>query len=158
FTVVTASPTVTLKGPASPSKQTQPSFSGSASDSTPVTVHIYNALHVEVAKATADPSGGIWSSGEASPALTDGTYTAQASQPSSLATPPAKSKEATFTVTTTPPTLPPTQPASPSKNTPPAFSGTATDGTKVTVDIYAGGKAEGTVVASATATPSGGEW
>jgi hypothetical protein len=159
FTVVTAPPTVTLKQPASPSKQTHPSFSGSASDSTPVTVHIFNALHVEVAKATANPSGGNWSSDEASPALTDGTYTAQATQESSLGNQPGKSEEVTFTIVTTPPTVTLNQPASPSNHAQPSFSGSASDVTKVTVNVYAGGKAEGPVVASAAATPgAGGEW
>ena len=47
---------------------------------------------------------------------------------------------------------------SPSGNVTPSFSGTASDHTPVTVDIYAGPRAEGPVVASVTAEADGGEW
>src|SRR6202011_5025805 len=161
FTITTASPTVSMKAPTSPSNNTEPSFSGFASDSTQVTVRIYAGAKPEgtvLATATATPSGGEWTSGVASPALKEGQYTAQATQPSSVGNPPGTSEARTFTINTASPTVSMKAPTSPSNNTEPSFSGFASDSTQVTVRIYAGAKPEGTVLASATATPSGGEW
>src|SRR5262249_59176211 len=87
FTIITAAPKVTLSQPETPSNHTKPTFTGTTSDSTQVTVHIYNALHAEVASAKATPSGKSWSSTEATPALREGTYTAQATHETSLANP-----------------------------------------------------------------------
>jgi hypothetical protein len=164
FTINTAPPAVTLNQPPSPSKNTTPSFSGKATDVTKVTVNVYAGASAEgtvVASATATPGvTGEWSSGTVSQALPEGTYTAQASQPSSLGNPTGKSQAVTFTVVTAPPTVTLNQPASPSKNTTPSFSGTATDSTPVTVKVYSGPKVEGDLAATATATTIGGhrEW
>ncbi len=93
FTVDTASPTVTLNKPESPSKDATPSFTGSASETTtPVVVHIYNSLEVEVSSATASGTGGAWTSADASPPLPSGEYTARATQASSLGNPDGKSE------------------------------------------------------------------
>ena len=65
----------------SPSNNTRPSFSGSASDTTTVTVQIYagsSAKGTVVSMATATPEGGSWTSGKASPTLSSGQYTAVA--------------------------------------------------------------------------------
>src|SRR3989442_5300785 len=78
FTVDTASPTVTLDQPPSPSNDTTPSFTGSANDSTPITVQIYAGATAEgavVSTATATGNGSSWSSGHASPALSSLQYT-----------------------------------------------------------------------------------
>jgi large repetitive protein len=158
FTVETAAPTVTLKGLAL-SNNTTPSFTGTATDTTPIVVHIYNSAHSEVSSATATGTGGGWSSGKASPGLASGEYTATATQESSLlGNPTGVSAPVTFTVDTTSPTVTLAQPVSLSNNTKPSFTGTATDTTRVTVKIYAGATAKGTVVRTATATGTGGTW
>jgi major membrane immunogen (membrane-anchored lipoprotein) len=161
FTVSTASPTVTLNAVESLSNHTTPSFSGSASDTETVTVHIYKgskAEGIQVSSATAEGTGGGWSSGQASPALVSGQYTAIATQPSSLGNPAGKSSSVTFSVSTASPNVTLSQPESPSKDTTPSFSGTASDTETVTVHIYKGSKAEGTQVASAHASGTGGGW
>jgi large repetitive protein len=158
FTVETASPKVTLDQPPSPSNDTKPSFTGTASDSAQVTVHIYDASNSEVSSATAKPSGGSWTSGKASPALSSGEYTAIATEPSSLGNPAGTSNTVTFTVNTSAPTVTLNPPKSPSNDTTPSFTGTASDTEPVTVKIYKGAKAQGTVVSSATAPGNGGEW
>jgi hypothetical protein len=161
FTVDTTSPTVTLSQPKSPSNNRTPSFGGTATDSTPVIVRVYDAASSEVASVTAAPNGEHkWSSGNVGPALSTGkhTYTAIASQQSSLGNPTGESARVTFTVDTTAPIVTIDPPVSHSNNTKPTFSGTATDATKVTVTLHLGTKATGTVVGAATATPSGGNW
>ena len=161
FTVDTSSPTVTLNPPGSPSNNTTPSFSGFASDTTPVTVQIYSGATTKgtpVSTATATHTGGDWSSGQANPALTSGQYTAVATQESSLGNPAGTSSPVTFTVDTSSPIVTLDQPKSPSNNTDPSFTGSASDTTPVTIQIYAGASAEGTVVSTATATGTGGSW
>jgi len=160
FIVDTTSPTVTLNAPKSPSNDTAPTFKGSASDTTPVIVRIYDASNSEVSSATATPSGGTWTSGKASPSLSGGkhTYTAIATQASSLGNPSGTSRPVDFTVDTNPPTVTLNPPIARSNDATPSFSGSASDTTVVTVRIYAGGKAAGSVVATATATPAGGSW
>src|SRR5262249_23588056 len=142
FVVDTSSPTVTLTGPPSPSNNTTPSFSGTASDSTQVTVNIYAGSKAEgttVATATATPSGNNWSPGEASAALAEGTYTAQATQASSLGNAPGKSEAVTFTVDTTPPEVSLSPVPSPTGDSTPTLKGAAGtapgDGKTVAVTI-----------------------
>jgi hypothetical protein len=163
FVVDTAAPTVSLDQPASPSNDVAPSFAGSASDSTPVTVQVYagaTATGSVVATATATGTGGGWVSGDVSPALSSGrhTYTAVATQVSSLGNPAGVSNPVTFVVDTASPAVSLDQPASPSNDVAPSFAGSASDSTPVTVDIYAGATATGSVVATATATGTGGGW
>ena len=158
FEVDTASPSVTLNSVTSPSNDTTPSFTGTASDTTPVVVQVYNAEDSEVSSVTASPAGGKWTSGEVGPALPSGSYTAVASQASSLGNPPGTSASVAFTVDTEPPTVTLNSPALRSNNTTPSFTGAASDTTTVTIEIYAGAKAKGTAVSSATATPVGGDW
>ena len=155
FTISTASPTVTLTGPATPSKNTKPTFSGKASDPTePVVVHIFNAANSEVETATATPSGGAFSTSNESE-LESGSYTAYASQASSLGNAAGKSEpRVSFTISTASPTVTLTGPTTPSKNTKPTFSGKASDPTEpVVVHIFNAANSE---VETATATPSGG--
>ena len=158
FEVDTASPTVTLNAVTSPSNNTTPSFAGTASDTTPVVVHIYNAENSEVSNVTASPTAGKWTSGKISPAVPSGSYTAVASQASSLGNPPGASVPVAFTVDTEPPTVTLNSPPLRSNNTTPSFSGTASDTTTVTIEIYAGANAKGTAVSSVTATPVDGAW
>jgi len=154
-------PVVTLNQPTSPSKNTTPSFTGTASDSTLITVKIYAGATVKgsvVSTATATGTGGSWSSGNASPALEDGQYTATATQEGLVGNPAGVSLPVTFTVDTKPPTVTLAGPPSPSKNTTPSFSGTASEAGEVIVRIYEGSKPEGTEVAKATTTVAGGTW
>jgi hypothetical protein len=107
FTVDTAAPRVTLNSPESPSSNTTPAFTGTASDTTPITVQIHAGATVKgtlVAMATATGTGAGWTSGHASPALSTGQYTAIATQASSLGNPAGRSSPVTFTVT--PPPVP----------------------------------------------------
>ncbi len=153
FAADAADPTVTLNSPTSPSSNTTPSFTGTASDTTEVTVTIYagaTANGTVVSTATATGTGAGWSSGKASPALSGGQYTAVATQGSGVSEP------VTFRVDTSTVTL--NSPTSPSSNTTPSFTGTASATTSVTVKIYAGATAKGTVVSAATATGTGAAW
>src|SRR5262249_12856267 len=147
------------------SKNTTPAFSGTATDGTKVTVDIYAGGKAEgtvVASATATPSGGEWSSGNASPALAEGTYTAQASQPSSLGNPAGHSEAVTFTVVTASPEVSITPLSSPTGNSTPTLEGgagiRAVDNPDVTVTIYAGAAVGGTIAASGEAPVKGGGW
>jgi len=96
-------PTVTLNPLTQPSSDTTPSFTGTASDTTPVTVQIHagaTAKGAVVSLATAAGGGSGWTSGTASPALSTGQYTAVAIQESSVpSTPACRSEPVTFTVT-----------------------------------------------------------
>src|SRR5665213_1978427 len=101
-------PTVTLNPPKSPSNNTTPSFTGTASETTPVTVKIYAGATMKglaVSTATATGTGGGWSSGDASPALKDGQYTATATQAGSLGNPAGVSPPVKFTVDTVAPAV-----------------------------------------------------
>lgn len=117
FAIDTAAPVITLNSPESPSDDTTPSFTGSASDITPVTIQIH-AGNTEngtiVSLATAAGTGGSWLSGGAQPALPNGEYTAVATQTSSLPGNPAgRSSPVSFTVTPPPAITPAPVPAPP---------------------------------------------
>jgi len=161
FVVNTKAPTVVLNAVVTPSKNTKPSFSGTASESEPVTVKIYKGAKAEgtqVAGATASVSGGKWSTAALGATLADGEYTAIAAEPSGLGNAEGKSGPVTFVVDTLPPVVTLNAVVTPSKNTKPSFSGTASEAEPVTVRVYSGPKAEGAVVASVTASVSGGKW
>jgi hypothetical protein len=163
-TVDTASPTVKLNRPPSPSKDTTPSFTGTASESTtPVLIHIFNSSETEVASATAPGTGGAWSSTEASPPLSSGEYQAEATQASSIGNPPGKSERVSFTVDTTAPAVTLTPPAVPlSNNTEPSFSGSAGDApgdnASVTLNIYSGEAVSGSPIRTVKVIPVGTTW
>ena len=154
---------MTLNGPRSPSNNTAPTFTGTASDTTAVTVRIYDEASSEVSSATATPVSGKWTSGQASPALSSGehVYTAVATQESSLGNPAGASQRVTFTVDTTAPKVTLNAPVSRSSDTTPSFTGTASDSTQVVVDIYPYEKdppPNRSPIARAVASPSGGSW
>jgi hypothetical protein len=117
-------PTVTLNSPPALSSNT-PSFTGTASDLTPVTVQIHAGATVRdpiVSTATAAGTGAGWTSDNASPALSSGQYTAVATQASSITQNPAgRSKAVTFTLTS-PPIPRPVPPGAPLLGAPPAAS------------------------------------
>ena len=155
FTVDTTSPTVTLNPVASPSKNTTPTFTGTATDSTTVVVHV---LHegTPVATGEGSPSGGSWKSGGLSKSLPSGSYTAFAEQSSSLGNPAGKSAPISFVVNTASPQVKLNQPAPRSGDATPSFSGTASDSTPVTVEVFKGGSLVRTIGAGAPG--GGGEW
>ena len=103
FTADAAAPKVTLNPPASPSEDPTPSFTGTASKTTPITVLIYAGHHAKgtvVSTATATGTGAAWASGSASPALSSRQYTAVATQANPKDDGPAgKSGPVTFTIT-----------------------------------------------------------
>jgi hypothetical protein len=110
FAVDTVAPTVTLSPLESPSDNATPFFSGIASDKTPITVRVYAGARESgpvVSVAIAAGTGGMWKSGDASPALASGEYTAVATQESSIGNPAGWSAPVTFTVTPPPVTPPP---------------------------------------------------
>ncbi|MGA2319707.1 MAG: Ig-like domain-containing protein [Solirubrobacteraceae bacterium] len=157
FVVDTASPEVGLNKPTSPSKDTTPSFTGTATESTePVVVRVYNLAHEEKGSATASGTGGPWTSGALDSTLGSGEYTAQAEQASSLGNPPGKSAVVSFVVNTASPEVVLNQPTSPSKDTTPSFTGTASESTEpVVVHVFNSAHEE---KGSATASGTGGAW
>ena len=161
FVVDTEPPKVTLNAVQSPSNDITPSFSGTASEATPVSVEIFEGPSAEgkvVATATAPGTGGSWTSGDATPALVNGTYTALSSEPSAIGNATGRSSPVTFIVDTSPPTVTMNALPSPSGNAAPSFSGTASDDTQITVDLHKGANPEGPVVASVTAEADDGQW
>jgi Bacterial Ig-like domain len=143
FIVDTAAPSITLNAPASWTNNRTPSFSGTTNERPPVTVHVYNAADTEVAKATAPEPGNSWSSGPAGPALSDGRYTAKATQVG-ISGHEGATALVSFTVDTVPPQLAVTEPSSgystssesvPVKGTAGALPGDRSD---VTVQLFSG--------------------
>ena len=85
FVVDTEPPGLTLNQPTSLSNKNMPTFSGTSSETTTVTVAIYKAPSgPEVATVTAKPAGGLWKTEALSKPLADGQYTAIATQPSGI--------------------------------------------------------------------------
>ena len=171
WAVDTIVPVVTLASPAngSATNDTTPIFSGSADaeplDSSTVTVKVYSGTTVSgslVQTLTATELGGVWSVA-ASSALSDGTYTAQASQ-SDAAGSTGTSSPNTFTIDTVPPVATLTTPANGSDTSQdePTFSGSAAtgplDSSTVTVKVYAGSSVSGSPVQTLTTTATGGAW
>jgi hypothetical protein len=160
FEVDTEPPTVTLSQPVSPSNKTEPSFSGSASEETEVTVHVFEGSN-EVASATASASDGVWSTTSSlSKALPLGkhSFAAFATEKSAIGNAEGKSATVNLEVNTEPPEVVLDPPHSPSSNHFPSFSGTASERTPVTVDVYRGATATGSPVAKIEAEVAGGEW
>ncbi len=170
FTVDTVAPAVTLTAPANgaSTNNTTPTLSGAAGtaagDGTTVTVKIYNGASTggTVAQTlTANGSTGAWS--VAAGTLAPGTYTAQATQ-ADAALNQGSSSANTFTVDTTAPVVAIIAPAAASTQTTatPTISGTAValagDLTAITVKVYAGATATGTVLQTLSATAASGAW
>jgi hypothetical protein len=164
-------PAVTLTGPANSSSvnTATPTFHGAAGTASgnlnTVTVKVYSgstASGTVVETLTAMASGGTWSVA-ASPALAQGTYTAQAQQ-SNTAGNIGYSSANTFIVDTTAPVVTLTAPANntSTNNTTPSFHGAAGtasgDLPTVTVKVYSGSTPSGTVVETLTAMASSGTW
>ena len=152
---------MTLAAVKSPSNDTTPSFSGTASESLPVTVKAYKGAKPEgtvVATAEGPVSSDKWGPVSSSTALGNGTYTAEAEEPSSLGNTTGHSSPVTFVINTNAPEVTLNTVKTPSNDTTPAFSGTASESLPVTVKAYKGSKVEGVPVATAEASVSGGDW
>ncbi len=158
FTVDTLPPTVSLEPPPEFSNDATPTFSGTASDSTKITVRVYDSSGTHVTSVTAKPAGGSWVSGPATLSGGRHTYTAVASQPSSIGNPEGVSKRVVFTVDTDAPTVTLDAPSARLDNSTPSFSGSASEFEPVTVNVYAGEAPSGQPVATALAPGTGGAW
>src|SRR5439155_21513139 len=158
FTIDTVPPVVTLNPPPARSNNRSPSFTGTASETTLVTITIYNASGAVVSKATATGNGGAWSSTPASPELPTikgkNAYTAAATQ-SDAAGNTTTTPRVKFVVDTEAPAVTRAPPPARTNNRAPSFSGEASDTTPVTVTIYT---VTGQPIATATATGTGGAW
>jgi hypothetical protein len=161
FAVETLPPTVTLDPLPVRSNDATPSFSGTASDTTVVTVEVFRGARPQGSLAAAvrvSMSGGNWTSANVSPPLANGEYTAVATQSSSLGNGNGVSNPVTFEVDTASPLVTLKTPASPSNQTAPSFSGTASEATPVTVEIFEGSRPEGDLVATVVARNTPGSW
>ena len=145
FEVFTKAPAVAFtKVPATRSKQTKPTFEGTvtpAAETEQVTVHVYEGsalLGDEVATLKVTPSSGKWSV-TATATLANGSYTAQATQPSSIGNGIGASEVVEFEVDTSPPAVTITHaPEKRSKQTKPTFEGEASETENVTVTVFEG--------------------
>ena len=158
FHLVTGPPQVTIAGPKSPTGDTTPSFSGTASENTEVVVHVFEGAS-EVATAKTTASGGSWSTTGAalSKELSSGkhSFTAKATEKSGVGYLDGESaEEVGFEVDTLAPVVTIEAPLSPSSNRRPAFKGEASENTQVEVHVFEGA----TEVASAVTTAAGGHW
>jgi len=135
-------PDLTIESPAngSVSNNREPSFSGVTDDPLDaVTVKIYSGSSIgegeplQTLSSPLPPAEGTWALGPAAP-LADGVYTAQAAQ-TNFALETGTSSPVTFTVDTSSPTVTLESPPSPSNDTTPSFSGTASDTTTASVKI-----------------------
>jgi hypothetical protein len=136
-------------------------FTGSASETTPVTIRIYEGeTNKQVAEAKANGTGGEWKSQPASPELPvkKAIYTATATQTDTAGNTTTTAPRVSFIVDGEAPTVTLNQPRTPSNISAPVFTGAASDTTTVTVLIYAGSSATGTPVSKATGTGTGGAW
>jgi large repetitive protein len=165
FMVDTTPPAVTMNAVASPSQNTEPTLSGDLGvvpgDEASVTVTIHEGGTLSgktVVSGGASVSGGTWS--YKSSHLGDGTYTAQASQRDDAGN--LGTSSVTFRVDTTAPGVSINAVASLSNDAEPALSGGAGvavgDESTVTVIIYQGASAGGTVAVSGGVAVSHGTW
>jgi len=166
FTVDTTAPLVTMNAVASPSKDTTPTLTGAAGnaagDIASVAVSIHEGTTVSgkvVASGAATVTGASWSYAAAS--LSDGTYTAQATQKDTAGN-IGKSAAITFTIDTTPPAVTVHAVPSPTNDAEPTLTGAAGvasgDVATVTVTIYHGSVVGGTVAATGGAIVKDAEW
>ena len=154
-------PDVTLNPLPLRSSDTTPSFSGTASDTTTVTVEVFSGGSAQgepLITLKARGTGGSWASANVLPPLANGTYTAIAKQPSSKGGGTGASSPVSFEVDTESPTVTLAPPRSRSKDVAPSFTGTASEATPVTVEIYEGPRPEGKLVATTEASGTRAGW
>ncbi|MGH8882347.1 MAG: Ig-like domain-containing protein, partial [Stackebrandtia sp.] len=146
YTIDNTDPAITLTPVGTPTSDNTPSLTGSAGiaagDATSVTVTVYGGSDTtgpEVQTLTAPVASGAYSVDASS--LTDGIYTAQATQTDSAGN-TGVSLASTFTIDVTDPNVALTAVASPTGDTTPTFTGSAgtaaSDAAKVTVTVYDG--------------------
>ena len=142
-----------------------PSFSGTTSDTTRVTVKVFVVEKgVETLLATVkEPTTGLaprtWTAGPATLKPGKHTYTAVATQKSSLlGNPEGKSEKVTFAVDTEAPAVTLNALASPTNNPSPSFTGTASERLPINIRIYKGSTIDGQLVAETSATGTGAGW
>ena len=167
FRVDTTKPSVSINAVATPSKDAEPTLGGTAGtalgDEPTITVSIYVGTSVGGTPAqsgSTEASSGTWS--YVASHLADGTYTAQASQ-SDEAGNVGTSAAVTFTIDTTGPAVTMNPVASPTKDAKPTLNGSGGvapgDHPSVTVTIYEGNAATGSVAAPGTNVPvKNGTW
>ena len=147
---------MTLTPPPARSNNQKPAFTGTASETTTVTVLVHEGATTSgkvVATASAGGTGGEWASSAVTNTLNEGTYTAVAEQASSISgNPKGESNGATFKVETHAPVVTIKAVPTPTNEAATTFQGTASDTSPVVVEVFAGGAASGTPVATATAT------
>jgi hypothetical protein len=171
FSVDTAAPGVTLDTPVdgSTGPDTTPTLSGAAGtapgDSNTVTVKVYagtSATGSPLQTQNVTQSGGSWSV-PASPALSDGTYTARAEQSDATGN-TGLSTPATFTIDSAAPAVTLNAPANGSvtSDSTPHFAGNAGnragDSQTVTVRVYPGASPTGFPAETLQATRNGSSW
>jgi major membrane immunogen (membrane-anchored lipoprotein) len=166
FTVDTTPPAVTMNPVPSTTNNPEPTLTGAAGtatgDDAAVTVTIYKGPAVGgtiAASGGATVTGATWS--YKAPHLSEGTYTAQAEQSDDAGNKGA-SGAVTFTVDTTAPVVSIVALPAYTNNAEPTLTGVAGvatgDDPAVTVKIYEGTSASGTVAASGAAAVSGASW
>jgi hypothetical protein len=142
------------------SHQRSPSFSGTASDTTPVTIEVFSGEGAQgeaVASVQALGTGGGWASGALPAILSDGTYSALARQEGAQGA-VGTSAAVTFAIDSESPTVALDSPPVRSNHTHPSFSGTASGSEPITVEIYEGPRPEGRLLALAEASAGAGLW
>jgi hypothetical protein len=161
FKINTEAPQIEMDKPPAESNNQTPSFSGTVkapkSEEREVTVEVHEGasyLGPIVRTLKAKVSKEHWETGKVE-ALPPGrhTYTAVASTESALGNAEGKSAPATFVVNTEAPTVVLEQPASPTNQRTPTFSGTANEEGEVEVHVL-----EGTTEVVASGPTSHGEW
>ena len=137
--VDTEPPEVTLGRRARRPRTTcHPRSAGPPANRCPVTVRVYKGSKAEgspVATVEGAVSGGKWGPVSSSTTLSSGTYTAVAEEKSSINNGPGKSESRTFVINTEPPEVTLATVSTPSNNTKPSFSGTASESLPVTIKI-----------------------
>jgi hypothetical protein len=161
FTIDTVAPTLTIKGPASPSNDKTPRIEGGDSEDGAVTLRVYSggkATGSPVATATVGGSGGHWS---AEPTLSEGEFTAQAEEADAAGN-KGLSPETHFLISTATPVVTITPVPSPGNDATPTLQGTAGasggDHAAVHVTIYAGPSIGGPVAGESERAVAGGAW
>jgi large repetitive protein len=169
FKVITKPPTVVLNPPAARSNNREPTFSGTASAPTKVTVTVYNEKGLPVAHAEGVPgTGGVWTTGPAKPQLPNEKgqikYSAAATQTDEAGNSTTTARAA-FAVDVEAPALTMNPVAAATNEPSPGFGGMTNEVTPVTVYIYAAGhpvaescEKPGLPVTSATVPATGLEW
>jgi large repetitive protein len=165
FTVDTTAPAVTFDSPSSPTRDSTPTLTGelgnAGGDIQAVTVRVFEGSSVGGALVTKGSAGVASKSWSYTPSLSDGTYTAQASQPDSAGN-VGLSAPRTFAVDTAAPTPSLTSVPSPGNVSTPTIHGSlgtaAGDLPEATVRIYNGSGTGGSPAITEGVEVNGSQW